>query len=450
MNVQKPLRLWEIVLYGTAMNLGIRWLATGAATGPVALPIWIIAGVLFLAPLVLATLALSQRFPEEGAIYAWSRETQGPLAGFLCGWFYWASFLPFFAGLLVFAVNLLGRTIGGEFGGWLVTPPGIMFASSVLICAIAAMHAGGIGVGKWMPLIGATTTIALLALIIVGGFYLTGREGSATDFGHAQYMPELNANAAILWATMIFAYGGAEGIALMSSQAKRGVRTITVAVVIIGIGLMLAYATGTAAMLTVLPSDRISRLGGLPEALEVLLQKLKIASLVPVILLGLSLAILGGLSSWFGAAARLPFAAGLSHALPPAFGRLSPKTGAPVNAIWMQAVLVIGLLVLSQAGSSVAGAYDFMIAMATLSAALPYLFMFVAWWKIADATVAKLGAAVGFAITMSAVLGSVVPSPDASSPLSSILKLLIATLVMTASGAGLYYAGTRRALIQAA
>ena len=88
MDDQKPLGPWEIVLYGTAMNLGIRWLATGAATGPVALPIWIIAGILFLGPLVLATLALSQRFPDEGAIYAWARETQGPMAGFLCGWFY--------------------------------------------------------------------------------------------------------------------------------------------------------------------------------------------------------------------------------------------------------------------------------------------------------------------------------------------------------------------------
>jgi amino acid transporter len=89
----------ELVLYGVAMNLGIRWLATGAATGTMSLPIWIVAGVLFLAPLVLATLALSQRFPEEGAIYAWARETQGPLPGFLCGWLYWACNLPFFAGM---------------------------------------------------------------------------------------------------------------------------------------------------------------------------------------------------------------------------------------------------------------------------------------------------------------------------------------------------------------
>lgn len=445
MNVQKPLGLWEIVLYGAAMNLGIRWLATGAAAGPMALPIWIIAAIVFLVPLMLATLALSQRFPGEGAVYAWTRDTQGPLAGFLCGWFYWASVLPFFAGLLVFTVNLLGGTVGGELGAWLVTPLGVILASSGLIMAIGVMHAAGIGVGKWMPLIGASVTLALVAFIIFGGFYLAARSGSATDFAQARYLPKLDANAAILWSTMIFAFGGAEGIALLRSQARGGLGAIKLAVVMIGIGLMLAYAIGTAAMLMVLPQDQTSRLGGLPEVLQLMLQKLSSPQLAPVVLVGLSVALLGGLSSWFGAAARLPFAAGLSHALPPAFAKLDPKTGAPVNAIWVQTALVIILLVLSQAGTSVAGAYDFMIAMGTLSFALPYLFMFVAWWKITEGNHGKLGAAVGFSITLSAILGSLVPSPDAGDPVTSILKLLAATLVMTASGVGLYYAGSKSA-----
>jgi amino acid transporter len=168
-----------------------------------------------------------------------------------------------------------------------------------------------------------------------------------------------------------------------------------------------------------------------------------------VILLGFSLSILGALSSWFGASARLPFAAGLSHALPPAFAKLSPRTGAPINAIWMQTALVIMLLALSESGSSVAGAYDFMIAMGTLSFSLPYLFMFVAWRKISDGPAARFGAAVGFIVTTSAILGSIVPSPDAAAPVASVVKLLLATTVMTVSGAALYYAGVRRSLAAA-
>jgi amino acid transporter len=446
MNVQRPLRLWEIVLYGVAMNFGVRWIATGAATGTMALPIWIVAGLLFLAPLVLATLALSQRFPEEGAIYAWARETQGPLPGFLCGWFYWACNLPFFSGLLVFAVSLLGRVAGGELGAWLVTPGGTVLVSSALIVGIGLMHSAGIGVGKLVPLLGAGFTIAIAVLVVVGGFYLSGRDGSATDFARGPYLPRLDGNAAILWSTMIFAYGGAEGIALMRSQAKGGARAVKTAVIIVGATLALGYAVGTSAMLMVLPQAHISRLGGLADALAVLVDKLAVPGLLPAILLGFALTCVGAISSWFGATARLPFAAGLSHALPPAFAKLSPKTGAPVNAIWLQTVLVVMFLALGQAGASVAGAYDFMIAMGTLSFALPYLFMFVAWRKIAGGPAARFGAAVGFVVTTSAILGSLVPSPDAAAPVAAVVKLLFATAVMTLTGAGLYYAGVRRSL----
>ena len=64
----KKAGFWAIALYATSMNFSIRWLATGAATGPVALPVWVLAAILFLVPLIIATLELSARFPEEGAI----------------------------------------------------------------------------------------------------------------------------------------------------------------------------------------------------------------------------------------------------------------------------------------------------------------------------------------------------------------------------------------------
>ena len=151
---------WAIALYATSMNFSIRWLATGAATGPVALPVWGLAAALFLIPLLIATLELSARFPEEGAIYAWTRETQGHFAGFMCGWLYWACNLPYFASLLFFVVNLMSQA----FAAWPATaglgaaigqPAGAFTASCVLLLAIVVMHSRGFGVGKWLPITGA-------------------------------------------------------------------------------------------------------------------------------------------------------------------------------------------------------------------------------------------------------------------------------------------------------
>ncbi len=448
--------LWGIALYAAAMTFSIRWLATGAATGPVALPIWIAAAVLFLVPLVTATLELSARFPEEGAIYAWTRETQGPFAGFLCGWLYWACNLPYFASLLFFIVNLFGRALiatgwGAPLGLIFAQPLGAFAATSLLVILVALMHARGFGVGKWLPLIGAVMSISLLIFLIATGFYLSGRDGSATDFAAASYLPPLNGNGAILWSSMLFAYAGVEGVALMRNEVKGGVKTVVKALLLLGGLQTLGYAVGTAAMLMIVPQGEASRLGGLPEAVGVAFGKLHMAAAQPVFLLVIGLSLLGGLSAWFGAAARLPFAVGVDRMLPAAIGRLDPRTGAPVTAIWIQAALTIAVLALSALGSSVAGAYDFVVAMGVITFMIPYLWMFAAYLIVQKREASRLDfrtpggkpwalvlALLGIAMVLSAIFGSLVPSPEEPHPLIALLKLLGASAVMIVVGAVIY------------
>ncbi|MCR6659472.1 MAG: APC family permease [Asticcacaulis sp.] len=463
MTAAKKTGLLGITLYAAAMNFSIRWLATGAATGPVALPIWIAAAVLFLIPLVTATLELSARFPEEGAIYAWTRETQGPFAGFLCGWLYWACNLPYFASLLFFIVNLFGRALvatgwGAPLGLVLAQPAGAFAATSLLVIIVALMHARGFGVGKWLPVIGAAMSISLLVFIIATGFYLSGRDGAATDFAAASYLPPLNANGAILWSSMLFAYAGVEGVALMRNEVKGGVRTVVRALGLLAILQTLGYAIGTGAMLMIVPQALASRLGGLPEAIGVALAKLHLAAAQPLFLVIVGLSLLGGLSAWFGAAARLPFAVGVDRMLPAAVGRLDPKTGAPVIAIWIQALLTIAVLALSALGSTVAGAYDFVVAMGVITFMIPYLWMFAAYMIVQkrDATGldfrtpggkpwAMLLAMLGIVMVLSAIFGSLVPSPEDPHPVMAFLKLLVASAVMIAVGALIYGAHILRA-----
>jgi amino acid transporter len=456
MTAAKKTGLLGITLYAAAMNFSIRWLATGAATGPVALPIWIAAAVLFLIPLLTATLELSARFPEEGAIYAWTRETQGPFAGFLCGWLYWACNLPYFASLLFFIVNLFGRSLiatgwGAPLGLVIAQPAGAFTATSLPVILVALMHARGFGVGKWLPVIGAAMSITLLVFIIATGFYLSGRDGSATDFAAASYLPPLNANGAILWSSMLFAYAGVEGVALMRNEVKGGVKTVVRALGLLAILQTLGYAIGTGAMLMILPQSLASRLGGLPEAIGVALNKLHLATAQPVFLLVIGLSLLGGLSAWFGAAARLPFAVGVDRMLPAAVGRLDPKTGAPVVAIWIQALLTIAVLALSALGSTVAGAYDFVVAMGVITFMIPYLWMFAAYWIVQKRNDGGLDfrtpggkpwalflALLGTIMVLSAIAGSLVPSPEEPHPLMAFLKLLGASAVMIAVGALIY------------
>ncbi len=461
--VKKP-GLWSVVFYALAMNLAIRWLATAAATGPTSLPIWILAAALFLAPLVFATLDLSGRYPGVGAIYAWTRETQGPFSGFVCGWLYWACNLPYFAGLLIFIVNLAGTIFKGfpattAAGDWLLTPFGTFSLSTVLVVVIAWLHSRGLGAGKWIPVAGATATLALYAFLVGAGFFFSAHSGSATDFAHASYLPPLNADGAVLWSTMIFAYGGAEGVALLRNEIRGGNKTLTTALIMVGVLLAVAFAIGTVAMLMIIPQDQASRLGGLPNALTAAAGKLGHSAIGPWLLVALALSQAGGLSAWFGVAARLPFAAGIDQALPKALGETDPKTGAPKVAIWTQTLLVIVLLGLSQAGTTVAGAYDFIVAMGVLTYTIPYVYMFIAYWKSqrtpspepiwGGKTFALIMAATGFVVVWSAILCSLVPpgkAADASFAAQfaywwPTLKLLFASVILIGAGAIVYLLG---------
>lgn len=444
------INFWELVLYATALNFGIRWLATAGAIGPAALPVWILAALGFLAPLAIATAELAGRFEGEGAIYAWSRDTMGPFAGFLCGWLYWVCNLPFFSGILFFFIEVLAH-VSPEMQAALEPPSTRLAIATVVAVAIAGANLIGMSAGKWLPVVGAICSFVLLAVLLVAGFVTGVQDGPATDFTHADYIPTFDGNAAILWSTMVFAFAGAEAVALLRNEVAGGMPRLVRAIALIGFFLVAAYFIGTIAMLSLMSPEQATRLSGLPEALQIGLTRLGAAETAPIAMLLLATVMIGSYSAWFGAAARLPYAAGLDHVLPRVFAYRDPRTGAPVASIILQTICVVILVWLSQAGANARAAYDFLIAMSVLSYTLPFLFLFAAfliaqrtpapagaWVSPGGATGARVIGVVGFLVTLSAVLCSLVPSPDAEDPSGATLKLLWASAVLVLSGVVLY------------
>src|SRR4249920_1556534 len=111
--LRRVLSFRDLLLFYLVTGFSLRWIATAAAAGPSALVIWVMAAIGLFIPLVFTVLELSSRYPEEGGIYVWSKRAFGPFAGFLTGWTYWGSNLPYLPGLLYFAAaNAL--FIGGE------------------------------------------------------------------------------------------------------------------------------------------------------------------------------------------------------------------------------------------------------------------------------------------------------------------------------------------------
>ena len=98
----------DLLLFYLVTGFSLRWIAQAAAAGPSSVVIWIIGALALYVPLVFTVLELSSRFPEEGGLYSWTRRAFGEFPGYLSGYLYWSSNLPYFPSLFYFtAANAL-------------------------------------------------------------------------------------------------------------------------------------------------------------------------------------------------------------------------------------------------------------------------------------------------------------------------------------------------------
>lgn len=447
------LRFLDTALYTLAIGTGLRWIAIAAAVGPSSLPLWLVALAVFFLPLCAATAELTARFDGEGGIYVWARETAGPLAGFLCGWFYWIGQFPYFAGILYFLGGLVLAALGGDPGDTLL----YMTISVVVLAIVTFVQLMGLGWGKWLPNFGTAGIWIVFGVIVAAAVVIALRGEGATDFLHADYMPRLSFDTAILWGTLVFAYAGAEAVGFLRNEIEGGMRTILRVLFIVGAASVVIYIAGTIAFLVILPQAALTRLAGFPQALQQGLAHVGFGALAPWVIGLFAFAMLGQFAGWFGVAARLPFAAGIDAFLPASFARRSPRTGAPVNAILLQSGLTLAMIMLSQAGSTVSGAYDYLVSMGILTAVVPYLFMFWAYFKTArlppaigqwippgGARTGIVLAIVGLVSTVVAILCTLVPNHDEPQPLLAVRKIVLSFAAMLVVGLVFYWLADRR------
>lgn len=462
MNNDKPhlrrvMGFWDLLFFYIATSLSLRWMATAAAAGPSSLVIWVIAAMTFFVPLALTVLELSSRYPAEGGVYVWTRHAFGGFAGFMSGWTYWAANLPYFPGLLYFAAgNAL--FMGGE--NWQHLNDNSMYFMAVALGGLlvgVVLNVIGLDVGKWLHNASAVSTWIPAVTLIALGATAWLRFGSATDFSAATLLPSTNLKDVIFWSTIAFAFGGVESASIMSEEIHEPRDNIPRAVLVSGAAMAMVYIMGTLAVLIAVPESEVSGLQGFMQAIASVAAKLGLSGILPATALLVTVSSVGAVSAWFAATARLPFVAGVDRFLPPVFAKLHPRWGTPYVAIVVQAVIAAIFIVLGQAGTTVKGAYEFLVSMGVIAYFIPFLFMFAAMARIqrepagrevmrvpGGQTAAVLLASVGFLTTLISVILAMIPPDDEPNKPLAVLKIIGTTAVTLAIGAAIYIAGRRK------
>ncbi len=463
MQLRRALGLADVVLFFVVAGSNLQWVATAAAAGASSIPVWLIGALAMFAPLSIAVVFLASHHPDEGGMYVWSKRAFGPFAGFITGWTYWASNLPYFPALLYFAAgNAL--FIAGSRGGALSASPPYFIAFALVGLALATIvNIYGLQVGKWLNNAGAISRWIVTLLLLGLGAFAWVKFGPATTINASTMRPGFAIKDIIFWSVIAFAWTGPESIPFMGGEVKNPRRTIPLGLAIAAPAIAIIYIGGTISVLAALVPHDVNPASGVMQAVEHVATQAGWFVLTPIAAALVALSCLGSTGAWLGSVARIPFVAGIDRYVPAVFGRMHPRWGSPVAALVTQAAIAAIFIFLGQGGTSVRGAYDVLVSSTVVITLVPFLFLFGSALKFhaapATATTIRIpggrwtvavAALIGLATTISAIIFAGFPADDDPNKALAIVKVIGLTALVLLGGIAIYLAGRRKALAAAA
>ena len=456
--VRATMGMRDLVLFCVVTGISVRWIGTAGAAGPAAITIWLGAWLVFYLPLLAAVLELSSRFSDgDGGIYHWSQRVHGEWAGFMTGWTYWTCNLPYYPSILLFAAGAAAYLLSHDPVALAANPVYVVGFSVAAMWLATLLNMFGLRIGKWLHNLGAIGNWVPVLILFVLAFIAWSRHGSATTWTPAAFVPKANLREMIFWTSLVFALSGLEAAAFLRSEVQGFNRIFPRALILGGALVVTGYVLGTVAVLIILPAQQVSSLGGIMETVVAGTQRIGWSGLAPVVAALLVIANVGAVGAWLTASARLPFLAGIDRYLPERFGRIHPRWGTPHVAFLWQAVFATGFILLAQAGSTVAGAYQILISMSIISYFMPYLFTFVAVLRVqrlpagpevirppGGRVTAIVLASVGLTVTAASMLLACVPDAAEPNKPLAVAKVVGSMVLLVGIGQIVYMRGGRK------
>ena len=459
LHLRKTMGFWDVLLFNIATVLGPRWIAAAGHNGTSSISLWALAAVFFFVPGALVINELSSRFPEEGGLYAWSREAFGPFHGFVAGWTYWIYTVFYFPGLLLASASMAAYILGGRGAALAQDRTFLLSVSMGLLVIAVVLNIIGLNIGKWLQNAGGVGTYVPLVMLVGIAAVVSWKYGSATHFTVKNMMPTWNWDTVNFWSQIAFAFTGLELVSAMSEEVRDPRRTLPRAVFGAGALIALMYIAGTFAILALVPAASLDPQSGVFNAITVGAMALKVGVLGVLAAMLVTVGNAGGVGSTVAGIARVPFVVGVDRYLPAAFGKIHPRWKTPWVSILVQAGISGAILLGSEISETTRGAYQFLIDAGIILYFIPFLYMFAAAIKLATrrdrkenphavlVPGGKLGVwicgGLGFAVVLLGILVSLVPPGDSSNKFGFEMKLVGGTVASVLIGLVLYWRGAR-------
>jgi glutamate:GABA antiporter len=381
-HLKRSLGRWDLVALFVVAVANLNVVPVIAADGPVTIWLWMLALLFFFWPQGMAVVELSNRYPQEGGIYLWTKKFFGDFHGFISGWCYWTNNIFYIPTLLVIVVGISGYAGGARTQMLGSDKVYVAVMSVVLLWVMIWLNIRGLSVGKWINNLGGIGT-AITSVVLVGlalGVLRThGGMLHAADFSvRGKDWHLINS-----FGFICFGLVGLELASVMGDEIEDPKRNVPSAVLWGGILSGILYVAATLSLLLAVPQKEIGAVQGLLQAVQSMAGRMSVLWLVPIVALVLTFAIAGTTSAWLSGSARIPFVAGLDSYLPSGLGKIHAKYDTPYVALIVQGVVTTLFLLMSFVGSSVDQAYKLLLSLAVVLQLVPFLYMYGAIISVA-------------------------------------------------------------------
>ncbi|ATD55754.1 amino acid permease [Clostridium chauvoei] len=320
---------------------------------------------------------------SESGITSWIKTSLGAKWAFLGSWAY------FFVNLFFFT-SLLPKTL--IYGSYALVGRNVFDGKTVLISIISIILFWGVTIisTKGVTWVSKITSLSGIARILLGigfivfsfGIIIFLGESPAQEFTAQSMTPKFDWKYFMVLAWILQAVGGAESIGVYIKDVKGGnkafIKTMLLSTIVVG----LLYALGAAAVGIVVPESTLQGnfSNGLFDSFVLLGAHYGIGNIITNIVgFIMLLASLGSLVLWTAAPVKVLF----SEIPEGIFGKWVAKTdnqGNPVNALYLQAVIVTILLIIPALGiGSVDSLLEILINMTASTSLIPVLFFLVGY-----------------------------------------------------------------------
>lgn len=345
------------LVVGNMMGSGIFMLPASLASvsGPGATILaWILTG---LGSLILAlTFAnLGSKIPKTGGTYEYSRLAYGNFMGFMTAWLYWNGSWIGNATIFIVVATYLGEVIAALTNSAVI---GFLFCSAILWISTFINIRGTKLAGIITSVITVFKVLLFIFFIIIG----------IMNFDVANLTPMFPIEKGITTIPMaaaltLWAFMGLETASVAGGEIKNPEKNVKRSTIM---GMLISTVLYILISIVAMGAMNQRELASSTAPISDIIVKVLNLKSLDILNIAIAISILGTGMGWLLSTARVAYAAGEDGIFPKTFAKLHPKYNTPYTALIIGSIC-INIIFLMNFTKGLAGAYNFIVVLATLS-----------------------------------------------------------------------------------